>query len=181
MKYFHQTYIKGFTLVELLTVVAIIALLSSVTFSSFTTARKKARISQRISHLKQVQNALEYYFAVNRVYPSTSGLMRSQCLIGGSVTLNNVIPGLTPVYLQVMPSDPQMDTINSTSCYISNGTDYAFLDYNVSELDISNSQPNYNAYPELVDPARDGGVNNNIVDGSTISAWKVNSSGGRAF
>jgi prepilin-type N-terminal cleavage/methylation domain-containing protein len=183
MNIFRKKEHNGFTLIELMVTISIIGLLSLMIFSSFATARKRARATQRVSHLKQVQSALEYYYAVNRTYPTTGGSMRSQCAIGGSLTANNVIPNLVPIYLQTMPSDPQMDAPGNNNCYvyISNGTDYAFLDYNVTELGVSNGAPNYNSYPELIDPARDGGVSNSIVDGSSPTAWKVSSQGGRSL
>jgi general secretion pathway protein G len=53
---------KGFTLIELLVVIAIIGILSSVVLASLNTARKKARDSQRISDLRQIQLALEFFY-----------------------------------------------------------------------------------------------------------------------
>jgi prepilin-type N-terminal cleavage/methylation domain-containing protein len=129
-------YIRGFTLMEILVTIAIISALIFSSFSSFSTGREKARVAARVSHMKEVQNAVEYYYAVNRTYPSTAGSLRSECSNWGSYVSNNVIPGVVPVYLQRMPKDPQMDTAANTSCYIyvSNGQDYAFIVYDVPEL-----------------------------------------------
>lgn len=52
---------KGFTLIELLVVISIIGLLSTVTLASLNTTRIKARDSQRIAGLRQIQNAIELY------------------------------------------------------------------------------------------------------------------------
>ncbi len=60
---------QGFTLVEILIVVSIIALLSSVLFASFSQARAKARDSKRVQDLLEVQKALELYRAKNGIYP----------------------------------------------------------------------------------------------------------------
>jgi prepilin-type N-terminal cleavage/methylation domain-containing protein len=182
----HKVQSKAFTLVELLVVVSIISLLTLMTFSSFTAARKKERVNRRVAHLKQVQTALEYYFAVNHTYPTTGGVYRSQCSAWGGYSANNVIPNLVPTYLPVMPQDPQMNTVTNSSCYIyvSNGTDYAFIDNGVDELSVSNPPPNFLSYPELIDPARDGGLDSSIVDyndPTVVGAWKVSSPGGRGF
>ncbi len=54
---------KGFTLIELLVVIAIIGLLSTLAVVALTSARAKARDAKRISDVKQVQTALELYYA----------------------------------------------------------------------------------------------------------------------
>jgi len=60
-------------LIELLVVVAIISLLSSVVFASLNTARAKARDARRISDLKQVQTALFLYYDKYGFFPNYSG------------------------------------------------------------------------------------------------------------
>lgn len=62
-------HIKGFTLVELLVVIAIIGLLSTLAVVSLGSARSKARDARRISDIKQIQTALELYFADQGEYP----------------------------------------------------------------------------------------------------------------
>lgn len=53
---------KGFTLIELLVVIAIIGILSSVVLASLNTARVKARDAQRVSDVRQIQLALEFFY-----------------------------------------------------------------------------------------------------------------------
>lgn len=181
MNYFFNNQKKGFTLIELLVVISIIGVLSTIVFSSFSQSREKARIAKRVADLKQVQNALEFYYAVNKSYPNPGGGFRSECNTWGGLARNNVIPGLVPTYLPIMPSDPSMVITEYPNCYIyiSNGTDYAFIAHDITDL---GSVPyTYQTYPELIDPARDGGPNTSIVDGSSIWAWKVYSRGGATF
>lgn len=173
---------RAFTLVEMLVVISIIGVLSTIVFSSFSQSRERARVAKRVADLKQVQNALEFYYAVNRSYPSSGPTwFRSECNAWGGLSANNVIPGLVPTYLPAMPSDPSMDREGNVSCYIyaSNGTDYAFLAHNVA--DLWSAPYTYQTYPELIDPGRDSGPNNSIVDGTGIWSWKVYSSGGAPF
>ena len=50
-------------------VISIISLLYSIVFSSLKSARIKARDANRISDLKQIQNALELYYSDYGYYP----------------------------------------------------------------------------------------------------------------
>lgn len=164
---------RAFTLVEMLVVISIIGILSTIVFSSFSQSREKARIAKRVADLKQIENALEFYYAVNRSYPTTLG-WRSECNAWGGYARNDVIPGLAPVYLTAgMPTDPAMDKAASVSCYLyaSDGTNYALLNHDV--VDLRTAPYTYATYPELIDPTRDGGSNNAIVDGSGIWSWKI--------
>jgi len=52
---------RGFTLVELLTVIAIIAILASLLFPVFTRAKAAAKKTQCISNLRQIGAAIEMY------------------------------------------------------------------------------------------------------------------------
>lgn len=65
---------KGFSLIELLVVLAIIGLLSSVIFAAVNQARKGARDTQRISSLRELQTGLEFYFNAHSRYPEGDGL-----------------------------------------------------------------------------------------------------------
>ncbi len=64
---------KGFTLIELLVVIAIIGLLSTLAIVALNSARAKSRDSKRISDVKQIQTALELYFADQSGYPAAPG------------------------------------------------------------------------------------------------------------
>ncbi len=64
-------YKKGFTLIELLVVIAIIGILSAIILASVNNSRQNARDGQRISDLKQLENALELYSVANNyTYPA---------------------------------------------------------------------------------------------------------------
>lgn len=60
---------KGFTLTELMIVVAIIALLAALALPSFTRAREKSRSAAFIGNLRVVRGAFELYSIENHGYP----------------------------------------------------------------------------------------------------------------
>ncbi|MEI6660014.1 MAG: prepilin-type N-terminal cleavage/methylation domain-containing protein [bacterium] len=63
---------KGFTLVELLVVISIISLLSSVVLSALSSARAKSRDAQRIANAHSIINALAIYFNQYGTYDITT-------------------------------------------------------------------------------------------------------------
>lgn len=62
----------GFTLFELLIVMAIIGILTAIGSVSYSSVQQKGRNSRRLQDMKAVQNALEQYYGETGSYP-TSG------------------------------------------------------------------------------------------------------------
>ena len=63
---------KGFTLLELLVVIGIIALLVSFATVSYNSAQVRTRDARRKADLNSMKDALEQYYAANSfVYPAT--------------------------------------------------------------------------------------------------------------
>ncbi len=60
---------KGFTLVELIVVIAIIGLLGSILMVSVGTIRVRTRDTKRAQDIRGIQQAVELYFATNGHYP----------------------------------------------------------------------------------------------------------------
>jgi len=60
---------KGFSLIELLVVIVIIILLGTVSVVALNDQRAKARDSQRISDIRQIRTALEFYRSDEGEYP----------------------------------------------------------------------------------------------------------------
>lgn len=72
---------KGFTIIELLVVVSIIAVLTAVVLTQFSTVRARSRDAKRISDIAQMQLAIQQYFDRCNQYPSATGT-------GPNATLN---------------------------------------------------------------------------------------------
>ena len=102
---------RGFTLMELLVVIAIIGILSSVVMASLSGARAKARDSERITEIAQLQLALELYYNNCKQYPSTL-----------ATSANNGCPSgvdFSTFIGNSVPTDPQGNDYGYTY-----GTDY---------------------------------------------------------
>ncbi len=107
---------KGFTLVELLIVIAIIGVLAALLMSNFIGVRQRARDAQRKSDLKQIQSALELYRSDLAAYPLTNNF--SAC--GSSLPTSG-----TTIYMQKVPCDPSSNYNGGNYSYISDGSTYS--------------------------------------------------------
>ena len=63
---------KGFTLIEMLVVIAIVGLLSSVVVVGLSGAREKARDARRLADSRGLQNSLEIEYSDASGYPDTT-------------------------------------------------------------------------------------------------------------
>jgi prepilin-type N-terminal cleavage/methylation domain-containing protein len=106
---------SGFTLIEILVVVAIVGMIGMIITTRLTQSRVKARDSKRRGDLLQMQKALENYYTTNNGYPTTGGLWRALPTAGGNCTVAGIttsgatgyIPNLAPGFVGVLPTDPR--------------------------------------------------------------------------
>jgi prepilin-type N-terminal cleavage/methylation domain-containing protein len=66
------TSARGFTLIEMLTVIGIIGILASITMMSLSGARERARDGEKITELGQILLSLELYYDACGRYPNES-------------------------------------------------------------------------------------------------------------
>jgi prepilin-type N-terminal cleavage/methylation domain-containing protein len=113
---------KGFTLVELLVVVAIIGILATVATIAYVDTRKKARDARRITDLTRIRDALELYFQENGEYPPVACGYDCNGYYGSYSSNWNALAGALSPYIK-LPVDP----INS-SClpYVNNCYSYMY-------------------------------------------------------
>ncbi len=76
---------RGFTLIELMVVISIIAILATVGLVVYSSAQKNARDGKRVGDLQEIQKALEQYYSINTQYPATLGSSLSSYFQGGSI------------------------------------------------------------------------------------------------
>jgi len=95
--------LKGFTLIEVLTVIAIIGLLTGIVTVNLTGVRSRARDIQRKADLEEMQSALERYHSDCLEYPDTLG----SSLFGDG---SSVSCQASTQYMGETPIDPQSDS-----------------------------------------------------------------------
>jgi prepilin-type N-terminal cleavage/methylation domain-containing protein len=96
---------KGFTLVELLVTISIIAILVTVSIFGLTGARELSRDSRRKSDLELIKAGLELYRADCNAYPLT--LPASGSSLVGTYPGSGLATCLaTNSYISVIPGDP---------------------------------------------------------------------------
>lgn len=91
---------RGFTLIELMIVVAIIAILAGILIPNFVNARAQAQTSACESNLRAIATAMELYYSDNGRYPDAGAI--PDALNSGTVAYLNNTPrdpadaGVTP-------------------------------------------------------------------------------------
>lgn len=124
----------GFTLVELLVVIALIAILAVVGVAVYRGVIASARDTKRKADIASIAKALEQYRLVNGKYPLAGAISCEgnwDCTNGYTTCLKNA---LVPTYIQDLPKDPQ------NICNWNNGKFYKYqasADGNFYQLAVS--------------------------------------------
>ncbi|MFA5129781.1 MAG: prepilin-type N-terminal cleavage/methylation domain-containing protein [Patescibacteria group bacterium] len=150
----------GFTLAELLIVIAVIGLIMAATVFGVMNQIKKTRDAKRKADIRMIQKALEAYFETNRFYPATSSTWlgtcpaftgvcgtdgASPCTLSG---FTGYVPDLAPNYIAILPKDPKTspkpqstdlacrNASAASQCYIyqSDGLSYKVVSYCGQEI-----------------------------------------------
>lgn len=90
---------KGFTLIEVLVAVTIIAVLVSIGVVSYTSVNKRSRDAKRKGDIEQIRSALEMYRADIGYYPNINN--------GSWTNAAGLSAVLVPTYIPAVPSDPK--------------------------------------------------------------------------
>lgn len=93
---------RGFTIVELLVVVAIIAILASIVMASLLSSRAKSRDAKRLADIREFRSALELYYDQIQNFPPSGA--------GPAYALPAAVKNAG--YIKVIPTDP-----NGTGVY----------------------------------------------------------------
>ena len=107
----HKASKRGFTLLEILLVVAIIAILAGIVIVAINPAKQlgNARDSQRKSDINTLYKAVNQYLIDQGTLPTAitttpTQVCDAQGLPNGCLNLNTL---LVPTYIPAMPKDPQ--------------------------------------------------------------------------
>ncbi len=126
-----QSSKRGFTIVELLIVIVVIAILAAISIVAYNGVQQRARNAQRVQDIKTIAKAVELYFIDNGSLPNSLCSLGVGCKInsGWNTTADaswqNLESQLVPKYISSLPKDPQAST--ATSAGISGGQNYDFF------------------------------------------------------
>lgn len=129
---------RGFTIVELLIVIVVIAILASITIVAFNGVQARARDSVRMQKLKEIATALERYYNDNGDYPhiqdgsgneSTCG---SQTENWGHCDRNKQLADALAPYMTIDPTSLSSATQGSYIYYYNSMAAYGWQYYGIS-------------------------------------------------
>lgn len=131
---------SGFTIVELLIVIALIAILAVIVVVTYRGIQDRAKNSVKISDIKATQQLVETYKVINGEYPKTTNNPKSNwkaadvrtdenCFNGTSQS--DWIPGITEKLPQSDPTSTGVGGVGGCYLYVSNGGEYVISGWNV--------------------------------------------------
>lgn len=124
---------QGFTLIELIIVLAIFGLIANLTIVALNNAKRESRDAKRMTNISQLRSALHLYHTENLFYPDDGGsplaLGADDNLILDSNGWIDVSP-TTPIYMYSVPRDPRLvDQVVGNPCSVAST---AVCDYGYS-------------------------------------------------
>ncbi len=171
----------GFTIVELLIVIVVIAILAAISIVAYNGIQSRARNVQQLSAAKGYLTAFASYVAANGVYPATSGLNRiclnldqANCMNNTSwnrdTTLENnlktvasPLPAASPT-LSINSGSPKMGYVPVSDVTL-DGVNTPFLIYSLeSPATCTSGSPASGTWPNLSSTVPSQGYT--FVDGS---------------
>jgi type IV pilus assembly protein PilA len=114
-----KTKQKGFTLIELMIVIAIVGILAAVALPAYQDYTVRARISEPLALLGAAKNSVIEYYVSNGILPATASAAGIRSVVGTALvsTLSVNVNGNITVTLS---SDPSLGSAASSNIVFSN-------------------------------------------------------------
>jgi prepilin-type N-terminal cleavage/methylation domain-containing protein len=131
---------QGFTIVELLIVVVVIAILAAITIVSYNGVTERARNLKTIAAARNYSDALQLYYSDNGTYPAISGNPTTDMCLGKIYTVD---PTFGPDCITLTPNAVKASLGNELVPYSSNnqpepdGTTYSTTGASVRGVRLS--------------------------------------------
>lgn len=127
-----QQKTAGFTLVELLIVIVVIAILAAISVVAYSGIQQRARDSQRVQDVKTIAQALELYYMDNGHYPAsgcspscpTPKKINSSWATTSDGTWSILESALVPECVSALPADPRASVDTPAAIYGGYNYDY---------------------------------------------------------
>lgn len=112
LKDINSMHLRGFTIIELIVVVAILSILSGILIAVINPGRQQARARDAVrrSDLVKISSALEQYYADNNKYPPSND--------GARISFSNIVNDINPYMNDTVPTDPS----GGWYCYTASGS-----------------------------------------------------------
>jgi prepilin-type N-terminal cleavage/methylation domain-containing protein len=139
---FHLKNRRGFTIVELLIVIVVIAILATIVIVAYNGIQERARTTVILSNMNQVSQLIEQYNAVNGYYPITNattlqgGTTSSTTLTDSGCSVGTSTLAWVPDLTQTLPqsdhnSGAGVNTLGGCYMYQSDGKSYVLSAWNM--------------------------------------------------
>jgi prepilin-type N-terminal cleavage/methylation domain-containing protein len=128
----------GFTLIELMIAITILAVISSIGFVTYTNSQISARDGRRKQDLRSIATALELYYQTNKRYPCTGSNVWVNSSSGGNWITDpdgdlasasggcgdTADKALDSTYINILPKDPTNN--GGTGTWMGDNTSYIY-------------------------------------------------------
>ncbi|MBI3486078.1 prepilin-type N-terminal cleavage/methylation domain-containing protein [Candidatus Daviesbacteria bacterium] len=142
---------KGFTLIELMVAIAIVAIISSIGYISYASAQVTGRDSRRKQDLRSIASALEIYKQQIRHYPCTGDWQvsnddTSTFWLTNVSNSDNAACGVASEsfdtnYIKNLPIDPLSNSSSANDIINGKSGAHGYTYYSASAPDCPNSPP----------------------------------------
>ena len=162
---------SGFTIIELLIVIVVIAILAAITVVAYNGIQQRARDSRRKADMALLQKALDMYYLDNGTFPASTGAVspNGAWSSSGDSSWANLATALKP-YISSLPSDP-INTANVTSSdsalYSSNTTKFNYSYYSGYSSYCSSAHRDKQMY--IIGYRMEGAQNNQLIGDCTTN------------